>query len=765
MLFPVTFSKSFCLNAFLLGFGVVSAALGLTSAVYGQIASDSASPTNSLVTSTDATNFAVDGGTFVGSNQLHRFSSFSVPADGSVTFDGTSVDNILNLVTGNSVSEIDGAIRVSGTADFFLINPNGIVFGPKASLDIGGSFLVSTAEEVLFSNGEQFSATQTPLNSALLSINIPVGLQFGNSAGQIVNRSNAFPTGAVGSRGSAAGLSVQSNQSITFIGNGLHFEGGNLTAPAGHIELGSVVPDSNVYLGLTEQGWMLNYADGQRFRDIHLSQASILDVSGTGGSFNATGLNIAIASGSRILNLTSGSITAGDTTLKASDSIEFLDNLSGIFFPVLLNTTGNGSDLTIETQRLILQDGAVISGGTAGTGQGGALLINASESVVLEGTGIRTPTLITSSTDGPSDGGDLTINTANLIVRNGAQIQAATFGPGEGGTIAINASDFVELSGTGSTLVESEIPSGLFASSRLGRIPIMPTGNGGDVQVITRELTLRDGAQVAVNSIATGNAGNLTIDANRISLDNQAQITAAAASGNGGNISLQNIDALLLRDNSLISTTAGSGNGEGNGGNIDIDARFIITLPNGDTDIIANAIQGQGGNITINSSGLLGIASRPAIPGNGTNDIDASSEFGFDGAVAIEQPLPDESQVFVELTNGPIEPSSLVVSQCGDLNNNQFVLTGRGGIPINPSEISEAETPLVDLGTSDLLGETYAPEGEAYTLPEVTNTHPLIEAQGWYTDETGHIVLTADIRDASSRIAALPYASCHGRLG
>ncbi|MEM9162731.1 MAG: S-layer family protein [Cyanobacteria bacterium P01_F01_bin.4] len=282
-----------------------------------------------------------------------------------------------------------------------------------------------------------------------------------------------------------------------------------------------------------------------------------------------------------------------------------------------------------------------------------------------------------------------------------------------------------------------------------------------DSHVCNGKLSLRDGAQVAVDSLSTGNAGNLTIDASRVSLDNQAQITAEAASGNGGNLQLQNVDTLLLRNNSLISTTAGFGNGEGNGGNIDIDARFIITLPNGDTDIIANAVQGRGGNINIASSGLLGIAPGRAVPGNGTNDIDASSEFGFDGEVAIEQPLSDEAQGLVELANGPLEPSSLVVSQCGDLDNNQFVLTGRGGIPINPGEISEAERPLVDLGTLETQPYEHSSE---FDLPEIPEAYQLIEAQGWYANGTGDIVLTADVYEATPSVAALPYANCHGRF-
>ncbi|MEO1402890.1 MAG: filamentous hemagglutinin N-terminal domain-containing protein [Cyanobacteria bacterium J06635_1] len=765
MVFPIYFSKSFCTKGLVLRFGTLLATLGFSSAVYGQVIPDSALPTNSLVTSTDATNFVVDGGLLIDGNQLHRFASFSVPPAGSVMFDGVSVQNIVGLVTGDSISDIDGVIRASGDANLLLINPNGIIFGPNAFLNVGGSFVASTAEKVLFDNGEQFSATQTPNNSPLLSIRMPTGLQFGNMASSIVNQSDASPAGAVNFIGDPVGLSVQDNQTITFVGGDLLLEGGNLTASGGHIELGSVTPNSTVSLVPAEQGWVTGYSDEQNFRDISLIQESVLDVSGEGGSLNARGNNIAITDRSAILNFTLGAIDSGDITLEASESFELLGNLSGVFFTVFPGSSGNGGNLVIETQRLVMRDGAVIAGGTSGIGSGGELLINVSESVELEGTGDSVTTLITSSTDSPSDGGNVTINTMKLILRDGAQVQAATFGTGQSGTLTVNASSAIEISGMGSTFFESDLSSGLFASSGIAGFGQVATGNGGDLQVNTNELSLRDGAQVAVDSLSTGNAGNLTIDASRVSLDNQAQITAEAASGNGGNLRLQNVDTLLLRNNSLISTTAGFGNGEGNGGNIDIDARFIITLPNGDTDVIANAVQGRGGNINIASSGLLGIAPGRAVPGNGTNDIDASSEFGFDGEVAIEQPLSDEAQGLVELTNGPLEPSSLVVSQCGDLDNNQFVLTGRGGIPINPGEVSEADSPLVDLGTSDWPNEFEAQQRPELNLPDMTEPHQLIEAQGWYANDAGDIILTAEVQGLASSVAALPYANCQGRYG
>ena len=136
----------------------------------------------------------IEGGAIRGANLFHSFEQFNVEdGQGAYFSNPVGVERILGRVTGNDISQILGKLGVLGDADLFLINPNGIVFGSNAALDLNGSFIASTANSLIFEDGIQFNATEASA-PPLLAVNIPIGLQFGALPGNILNQSQVRST-------------------------------------------------------------------------------------------------------------------------------------------------------------------------------------------------------------------------------------------------------------------------------------------------------------------------------------------------------------------------------------------------------------------------------------------------------------------------------------------------------------------------------------------------------------------------------------------
>jgi len=539
---------------------------------FAQITPDGTLPNNSRVT-TQGNIRTIEGGTQAGGNLFHSFGEFSVPTGSEAHFNNAvNIQNIITRVTGGSVSNIDGIIRANGTANLFLINPSGIIFGSNASLNIGGSFLASTASSLKFADGTEFSAT-VPQTTPLLTISVPVGLQFGGNPGPILNQSQASPEGATNSFGLPVGLQVQPDKTLALLGGNVTLESSYLTATGGRIELGSVAGIGLVSLNSTDKGWALGYDGVQNFNNIQLSQQTLVDASGEGGgNIQVQGRAVTLKSNSGIFADTLGRQNGGGIFIRAEQlNIEDASGVSANTF-----SSGAGGNVSIKTGRLFVRDGAFVDARTFDRGQGGMLTVNASDSVELVGAipNSRFPSGLFTRTEGVGSAGKLTIETKQLIVRDGAQVSAGTRNAGQGGTLEVTASESVKVIGTS---VDGQIGSGLFTQSQ-------GTGDAGDLTIKTGRLIVRDGAEVSSRTDIRGQGGTLEVTASEsvevigMSMDGENSsglyTQSQGGTGDAGDLTIKT-GRLIVREGGVVSTVTF---GEGSGGTLTINASDSVEL-------------------------------------------------------------------------------------------------------------------------------------------------------------------------------------------
>jgi len=898
----------------------------------------------SQITSNGPGAFQIDGGATRGTNLFHSFSQFSIPTGGSAFFNNAAnIQNIISRVTGGSVSSINGLIRANGTANLFVINPSGIIFGPNASLNIGGSFLASTASSLNFADGTAFSATAHP-TTPLLTISVPIGLQFGLNPGSIQVQGNGQGLRTTSSPvidTNVGGLRVLPNQTLAMVGGDVALSGGTLKTAGGRLELGSVDGPSLVSLTPIDKGWALGYGGVPTFGSTQLSGTAAVDASGEGGGdVQVQAARVTLQDGSQIEASTLGAGLGGTLAVRASDAVEIsgtsangassalyaevypeangaggnltintgrlsisgggqvatstfgignagnlavnasaleLSNYpSGLFSTVARGGLGNGGNISIRAGSLSLTDGALLSATTdaqgnagnvnidvrnavtitgadknssvssqilssvqaeglgnagdiniktrtltltnggeiganvfrvqgnvpGGRGKGGSIQVDATESVNISGvnsdhysSGLFTDTergangsggnikittsafriadgaVVSAQTLNPSDGGNITINANTFEAANGGQVLTGTFSSGRAGNITVNATDSITLSGIDPTytgrlaqsnrdVVSNEGPaSGLFATTDSSS-----TGNGGSISIDPNQLTITDGASIAVNSQGSGNAGFLQVQANSVTLNNGASLTATAYSGEGGNIRLNVPSLLLMRHNSNISTTAGNDENPGNGGNITINSPFILANPAEDTDISANAFTGNGGKVTISAQGIFGIQFQKVDTPE--SDITASSTGGgINGTVNLNISGIDPSRGLVALPAVVVDNSRLIAQGCaaGDgTTGSKFIVTGRGGLPPNPGEPLSSDAVWSD---ARLPTVTIKKHRAQITAPKPSSPAavPIVPATGWVFNGKGEVTLTASAPTEPLQIPWITPASCHAQ--
>ncbi|NJP19710.1 MAG: filamentous hemagglutinin N-terminal domain-containing protein [Hydrococcus sp. CRU_1_1] len=627
-----------------------------------------------------------------------------------------------------SIEALNGNVELTNGA---FLNVSQDPERPKLEGGDGGNISIEAKSVTLSNKAQIFSRTLGQGNAGNISI----------AANDVLIIDGASLNSSVGEigKGKVEPLAKGTGGDITITTNSLRMTNSAqlLSNTVAKGDAGNIIIRADI---VDLEGASLNSGVGVTSNNIPIPNAT-----GNGGEIALNARSLSLDNEAKIEASTSGRGNAGSIGVQG-DSVA-LNNNSQISTSVNEDAIGRGGEINLNARSLFLNN-AQITASTSGRGNAGSIKVENAEQVNLTndssistsvnrgavGRGgeinLNTRSLsldnaqITASTSGRGDAGSIIVNGNTFEAKNGGQLRTTTTSGSDAGNITLNQRDNITLSGN---------QTGLFANTELNS-----SGKGGSIAANSRNMTISNGASVTVSSQGTGEGGNIKVQTDSLTLD-RGTISATTDSTEGGNIILSIKDLLLLRNGSRITAQAGQ---TGNGGDLTIDAGIIFAVPQEDNDIIANASEGNGGNINIRTQGLFNLEEREAVPGNRTNDIDASSEFGIDGEVRIDAPNVDPSRRLVRLPNLTITPEVLqgcrAVTQQGA---SRFISTGRGGLPPGIDEISD-RTVWEDMRTPTLSAENPS-ESDSVESSNSPKPTQIIEAQGWLLGSDGKIVLTA----------------------
>jgi filamentous hemagglutinin family protein len=737
----------------LLGIGIVGLSLWgqCIKTVVAQtvpVADNTLGSENSSVTSSDGSTFFIEEGAERGSNLFHSFRELSVPEGGAAYFvvDNPAIESIFSRVTENNVSNILGVLgtrtdqgsNVPSPADLYIINPNGVVFGPNASLDLGGSLVVTTADTVEFGDVGTFSVNSAEPPSPLLSVDPSAFLFSQNSIQSIVNAS-VTPAGTDASgQVLLAGLRVPNAESLVFLGGDISLMG-YLISLGGRAEIASVGERGRVALDRDQNGLIrLAISDSLTRANVALNNALVFVADNGQGDIAVTANNIQIEN-SRLQagigreqgnsETQAGNIVV-DATGLVTLSTGYISN-AGFF-----NQAGNTGEIFLSAENLELLSGSALSTRNLGQGNSGNINVQVSEHFRADGSNSdgTLQSAVVSGTlpirldfKGEWMGGDINIQANSIVLDNGAFLQSSSSNSEDSGNIHLIGSSSIVLTNAASVLSRTsdqtqggdiliQTPELLLSENSLVNSNTHAAGNAGDIKITgtaeTNGAVAINGGGITANTFGAGRAGTIRIDIGGETVvegENSFIEAATVAAGRGGDLF---IDAASLRveEGAHISATS---YGTGDAGRLTIyttervdvlgpSATGTLSMLNTDIDTnISTSNDVMGGQLSI-TTGVLVVRDGAQVSSSVTSGSGTAGELII---VADTIELSGESEGVNGLPRSPGGLFAIINSEA----------SGQGGIlrvqaeRLNISNGSKVQT--ITFGNGD-AGDLFIDVGE-----------------------------------------------------
>jgi filamentous hemagglutinin family protein len=573
-------------------------------------------------------------GRVAGNNLFHSFSQFNIDTGQTADFrtNTASLANVISRVTGGSLSQINGTLKLTAAAGsapaFFFINPAGVVFGAGAAINVPGAFHVSTADHVKFANGDKFYADLG--QASTLSSAAPEAFGFlGNTRTSITVKDGA--------------RLATTSQPISIVAGDIEINRGNVSTQGGDIRvvaLGKVAQDIGFTGALPAASGDLSALNSGR---IHSQSAGASDA----GSIAVSAGNITIDSGDSydytgIFSLAYPGANAGTVNVRAGsidvDGRGSVRYAAGIFSQAWYGS-GNAGSVEVSTRgNLSLVNGGQISADTFSDGIGGKVTVRAGgisidgQGSIRGGDGYGTTGISSNAyVDSSGNAGIVDVSTAgNIDIRNGGLISADTFSRGNAGPVTVSAGSLRvdgTLNGSSASLIQTGISSSASdgSSGKAGSIAVSATGS----------LTIVHGGTIASDStLSQGDASPVKVRAGSIAIDGQGSsnptgVFSKASLGNAGSVEVSATDQISITNGGEISSRTLQ---SGDAGPLKVSAGSIAIDGHGNTGgtgIFSLAESyGNAGNVDVSVIGALSIV-------NGGEISSGTLLFGDAGAVQV----------------------------------------------------------------------------------------------------------------------------------